>query len=140
MTVQVKGAGPRVFTTSVSASGHDFVADEPASYGGDDLGPTPYDLLLAALGTCTSMTLRLYARKRDYPLDEVDISLEHDRIHADDCADCESRSGYVTRIRLRLTLTGDLTDEQRADLLRVAHRCPVHKTLTAEIKIEAALG
>ncbi|TWP46526.1 OsmC family protein [Lentzea tibetensis] len=139
MTVQVTGAGPRIFTTSVSASGYDFVADEPASCGGDDLGPTPYDLLLAALGTCTSMTLRLYARKRGYPLDEVGVALEHDRIHAEDCADCDTKSGYVTRIRVRITLTGDLTDEQRADLLRIAGRCPVHRTLTAEIKIETTL-
>lgn len=137
---QVKGAGPQVFTTAVSAGGHEFTADEPVDFGGNDLGPTPYDLLLAALGSCTSMTLRLYAKRRGYPLDQVDVRLEHDRVHADDCADCMSTSGYVTRIRRWITLTGDLTDEQKADLMRVADRCPVHKTLVAEIVIESELA
>jgi putative redox protein len=94
-------------------------------------------LLLAALGTCTSMTLRAYARRKDYPLDEVAVELSHDRIHAKDCVDCDTKVGYVTRISRAITLTGDyLTAEQRADLIRVADRCPVHRTLKAEIHIE----
>jgi uncharacterized OsmC-like protein len=111
-------------------------ADEPASIGGTDQAPTPYDHLLAALGTCTSMTVGLYARKKQWPLEEVTIALHHSRIHARDCDDCETKVGMLDRIRLNLSFTGDLTDEQRAKLIEIAHKCPVHRTLTSEIKID----
>jgi putative redox protein len=136
MSVQVRGAGEAKFTTTVVAGEHEFLVDEPVDFGGDDEGPNPYDLLLAALGTCTSMTLRIYARRKGYPLDEVAIDLTHDRVHAEDCVNCDTKAGYLTRISRRITLTGDLTPEQRADLIRVADRCPVHRTLTAEIVVE----
>lgn len=136
----VRSGDRGVFDTRVTAGVHEFVADEPVAVGGADAGPAPYDLLLAALGTCTVMTIRLYAQRRGYPLREVTVRLGHDRIHADDCADCETENGYLDRIRRTVTLTGDLTDEQRADLLRIAGRCPVHKTLKSEIVIEAAEG
>ncbi len=133
VVVQNSGEG---LLTQVRAGRHDLVADEPTSVGGTDLGPTPYDFLLAALGTCTAMTLRLYAKRKSWPLEGVEVGLEHDRIHASDCADCETKEGRVDRIRRAITLTGDLDETQRERLLEIADRCPVHRTLTNEIKIE----
>jgi putative redox protein len=137
MNVVVRDGGPGVFDTRVSAGRHEFAADEPVPAGGADAGPSPYDLLLAALGTCTVMTLRLYAQRRSYPLTGITVELGHDRIHAEDCATCDTTEGRLDRIRRRITLDGDLTAAQRADLLRVADRCPVHRTLTSEVVIES---
>lgn len=136
MSVVVSDGGPGVFDTRVTAGRHELVVDEPVELGGSGAGPTPYDLLLAALGSCTVMTLRLYAQRRGYPLSGVTVSLDHDRIHAEDCATCDTAEGRLDRIRRSVTLAGDLTDEQRRDLLRVAERCPVHRTLTSEIVLE----
>jgi putative redox protein len=109
---------------------HGFVADEPRDEEGDDLGPTPYQLLTAALGACTAMTLQIYARRRGYPLHEVAVEVEHERVHAEDCKRCENpREGLIEHLQRKIVLRGPLTDEQRDDLLRVASRCPVHKTL-----------
>lgn len=114
----------------ITAPGRAFVADEPAHDGGADLGPTPYELLTAALGACTAMTLQIYARRRGYPLDEVAVEVDHERVHAEDCTECnEPRSGKIDVMHRRIVLRGNLTDEQRDDLLRVAARCPVHKTI-----------
>src|SRR5438067_2554590 len=135
MTVVVRGVGTGPFSTVVEAGRHTVLADEPTDAGGADTGPSPYDLLLAALGSCTVMTLRRYATKKRWPLDDVSVALAHDRIHAKDCADCETRDGHVDRISREITLTGDLTAEQRTALLRIAERCPVHRTLTSEIRI-----
>ena len=113
----------------VHAGRHVFAADEPRSVGGTDTGPTPYDLLLAALGACTTMTLRMYARRKDWPLQGVSARLRHGKIHARDCERCESDESRVDRIERELVLEGPLSDEQRARLLEIADRCPVHRTL-----------
>jgi putative redox protein len=112
------------------------MADEPVSFGGTDTGSSPYDLLLAALGSCTSMTIGLYARKRGWPLKKITVSLRHSKIHAQDCDDCETKEGRIDRINLEIHLDGALTDEQRAKLMEVAGKCPVHETLTHEINIK----
>jgi uncharacterized OsmC-like protein len=105
------------------------------SAGGGDAGPDPYDYLLAALGVCTSMTVGLYARRNQLPLDEIAVSLWHSRIHATDCEECETKEGMLDRIDVELELVGDLTAEQHAKLMEVAGKCPVHRTLTSEINI-----
>ena len=114
---------------------HTIAADEPVEAGGNDAGPNPYEFLLAALGSCTSMTLLLYARRKGMPLEKVKVELDDSRIHAQDCADCESKEGFVTEIRREIRLEGPLSDEQRARLMEIATRCPVHRTLSGEIKI-----
>ncbi|MDA1266545.1 MAG: OsmC family protein, partial [Planctomycetota bacterium] len=124
------------YTNRVSARGHTWLADEPAKYGALDAGPTPYELLLAGLGACTSMTLRMYADRKKWPLEKVSVSLRHDKIHADDCADCETTEGQVDRITRVVEITGELDETQRARLLEIADRCPVHRTLEGEIKVE----
>jgi len=101
-------------------------ADEPEKYGGSDLGPTPYDLLLMSLGSCTSMTLRMYANRKQWPLEDVQVRLLHERVHAEDCVDCKANIERITR---RITLLGDLDREQRQRLLEIADRCPVHRSL-----------
>jgi putative redox protein len=113
-----------------------LLIDEPASVGGDGAGPDPYTLLLAALGGCISMTVTLYARRKNWPLDRVTVRLRQQRIHAQDCVECErSAEGFVHRIERSVTVEGNLTDEQRARLKEIAHKCPVHKTLTSKIVV-----
>ena len=124
------------FAQEVKVGSHELFADEPVSYGGTETGPTPYDLLLAALGTCTSMTIGLYARKRQWPLENITVSLRHSKIHAADCDNCETKEGKVDRIERDIHLTGSLTDEQRVKLIEIADKCPVHQTLTSEINIK----
>ncbi|HYH01298.1 MAG TPA: OsmC family protein [Terriglobales bacterium] len=124
----------------VTAGEHHFRADEPEALGGNGAGPTPYEHLLAALGECTSMTLLLYARRKGIPLQKVTVELDDARIYAKDCADCLSLEGHIHEIRRQIRLEGPLTDEQRARLLEIADKCPVHKTLTAEIKIRTQLA
>jgi putative redox protein len=132
----VRESGEGTFQQTITTGRHTLVADEPESVGGDDAGPNPYDFLLAALGTCTSMTLRMYARHKKLPLDRVTVKLRHGRIHAKDCEECESDSGFVDVIEREIRLEGDaLTDEQRARMLEIADRCPVHRTLHAEVKV-----
>jgi putative redox protein len=123
------------FVQDVEVRLHRFVADEPTSVGGTDRGPTPYDLLLAALGSCASMTVSLCARRKGWRLTEVTVRLRHSRIHAKDCAECETKEGRLDRIEWNLQLDGDLSDEQRERLLEIAQRCPVHRTLLSEISI-----
>ncbi len=115
----------------LTTDGRALVADEPNEDGGADLGPTPYDLLLWALGACTAMTVQLYARRKKYPLAEVAVEIEHERVHEKDCEECETDGGMIERLHRRIVVRGDLTDAQRDDLLRIAARCPVHKTLAA---------
>ena len=127
------------FRTGVQAGKHAFVADEPTSVGGTNLGPTPYDLLAAALATCTSMTLRMYANHKKLPLKSATARVTHGRVHAEDCVDCEQQDGQIHEFRRTLELDGDLTDAQRQRMLEIADRCPVHKTLHHEIKVRTDL-
>ena len=138
-TVRVTGRADG-FLQLCTAGEHDWLADEPRKVGGTDLGPTPYDLLLAALGTCTSMTLGMYARHKQLPLESVTVELQHDRIHAQDCEDCDQQEARVDRIRRVLTIEGELDQTQRARLLEIADRCPVHRTLENQIKVETRLS
>ena len=133
--VVVRGAA-RGFAQVVEVDGLHLVADEPQEFGGGGTGPTPYDLLLAALGTCTSMTVGLYAREHQLPLENVTVRLSHTRVHETDCQECVEHPRRLDRISLTLELTGALNDEQRERLRQIAARCPVHKTLTSNIAIE----
>lgn len=123
----------------ISAGPHTFFADEPASAGGDDSGPDPYELLLSALGACTSMTLLLYARRKQWSLEGVEVRVSHHRDYARDCADCAERPAQIDHIERLITLRGELDDTQRARLLEIAGLCPVHRTLTGTIKISDRL-
>jgi len=115
---------------------HTFITDEPREAGGEDAGPDPYTLLLGALGSCISMTAMLYARRKGWPLERVTVRLRHKRVHVKDCEECErSQDSFVHRIEREISFEGDLSDEQRARLQEIAHKCPVHKTLTSEIVI-----
>ena len=124
------------FAQSVEVDDLRFAADEPVAFGGGGTGPTPYDLLLAALGTCTSMTVGLYARRHNWPLTDVTVRLTHERVHEVDCAECVDQPRWLDRITVALELAGTLTNEQRARLRQIAARCPVHKTLTSNIASE----
>ena len=115
--------------------GQAFTTDEPSALGGDDAGPNPYTLLLGALGSCISMTVHLYARRKQWPVETVTVRLRQNRIHAKDCQDCTDKEGFIHRIERAVSVTGELTDEQHARLQEIAHKCPVHKTLTSTIVI-----
>jgi putative redox protein len=123
------------FQQNVSIGPHRLLADEPVAAGGEDSGPGPYDFVLAGLGACTSMTMRLYADRKSMPLDRVTVTLKHNKIHAEDCADCETRAGMLDQIDLLIAMEGDLDAEQRKKLMEIADKCPVHRTLTSEIHI-----
>jgi len=127
------------FVQEVAIGGHRLTADEPAAVGGTDMGPGPYALLLAALGSCTSMTVGLYARRKQWPLEAVRVRLRHAKVHAADCEDCETKVGMLDRIERDVELVGPLDAEQRARLLEIANKCPVHRTLTSEIVIRTRL-
>lgn len=132
--VSVRGSADG-FVQEIAAGRHWLVADEPEAVGGTDRGPGPYDLLLAALGACTSMTIALYARRKTWRLTSVEVYLRHSRIHADDCSECETQLRMLDQIEREIAFDGDLSDEQRAKLLEIADKCPVHRTLTSEIRI-----
>jgi len=134
-TVTVTETGGGKFQQAVTIGPHRLTADEPIAAGGLDSGPGPYDLLLAALGACTSMTLRLYAGHKNLPLARTSVTLSHSKIHAQDCEECETKEGKIDRIERVLTLDGELSDEQRARLVEIADKCPVHRTLTSEVSI-----
>lgn len=137
--VLVAETGTGKFTQDVRSGRHRLIADEPERLGGSDLGPGPYDYVLAGLGACTSMTVRMYAERKGWPLTRVAVHLEHKKIHAEDCADCETKSGKLDEISRMLVFEGNLDEDQRARLLEIADRCPVHRTLTQEIKIRSTL-
>ena len=136
--VTVTEAGSGTFTREITAGQHRLVADEPRPIG-EDAGPTPYDLVLAGLGACTSMTVRMYADRKGWPLDQVRVTLRHSRIHAEDCAACETTKGWIDHIDIDVELVGDLDDTQRQRLMQIAERCPVHQTLTSEVDIATTL-
>jgi len=127
------------FTQEIRAGKHRFHADEPISACGTDAGPSPYEFLLAALGACTSMTLGMYARRKGWPLEEVSVHLRYSKVHAVDCAECETKEGLLDRIERDIQMSGPLSDEQRARLLEIADKCPVHRTLTSEVQIKTRL-
>ena len=137
-TVVVSGRADG-FAQEVRVGRHLLASDEPLASGGTDTGPNPYDLLLAALGSCTSMTVAMYARRKGWPLESVTVSLRHAKIHAADCEECETKEGRLDRIERDVRLEGPLDDAQRARLLEIANKCPVHRTLTLEIDVRTRL-
>jgi putative redox protein len=135
---EVLASGPLVgFATRIRAGRHVLRADEPPAIGGSDSGPTPYGLLMAALGACTNMTIRMYARRKNWPLENVDVRLRHEKIHAKDCEHCETKDGKLDRIEKIIELDGPLDESQRARLREIGERCPVNRTLLSEIDIVA---
>ena len=128
------------FANSVWAGAHHLLADEPVNLGGTDTGPNPYEFLLAALGACTSMTLRMYADRKGWPLEGIRVHLAHGKIHAKDCGDCETKEGRIDRITRDIEVAGPLDDAQRARLLEIADRCPVHRTMHSEVNVVSTMG
>jgi putative redox protein len=137
VTVRGDAAG---FAQTVQSAGHQITVDEPKDVGGGGTGPDPYALLLGALGACTSMTVALYARHKGWPLREVRVELEHDRVHEQDCEDCAEQDRRIEQITMHVTLVGDLAGEQRGRLLEIAARCPVHRTLKAPPRIRLVVA
>ena len=133
--VLVRETRKGTFQQEIISGSHHLIADEPAKAGGLDSGPGPYDLLLAALGACTSMTMRLYAERKALPLTRTTVTLRHNKIHAEDCAECETKTGMLDQIERVITMEGPLDAEQRKRLLEIADKCPVHRTLTSEVRI-----
>jgi len=127
------------FRSEVEAGPHRMVVDEPVEVGGTGEGPTPYDLLAGALGSCTAMTVNFYAKRVQYPLEGVDVTVTHDRQHAKDCADCVTHEGFIHHFHVQIALRGPLSEEQRQKLMQVAGKCPVNKTLQSEIHIDEVL-
>ena len=134
--ISVVESGDGKFTEHLLDGRHRLIADEPVAAGGKDRGPGPYELLLMALGACTTMTLRLYADRKRWPLERVSVRLRHAKIYAQDCADCETRDGYLDHITKNISLQGPLNAEQRLRLLEISELCPVQKTLKSEVHIE----
>lgn len=132
--VVVEEEGPR-YAQKIRAGRHALRGDEPAETGGGDTGPSPFELLLSALGACKSTTVRMYADRKQWPLRRVAVRLRHRKIPAEECADCETKEGKIDFIECDITLDGDLSADQRARLMDIADRCPVHRTLTSEVKI-----
>lgn len=140
VVVNVAESGDGRFTNLVHDGRHELVADEPVAAGGTDRGPTPYELLLGALGACTSITLRMYADRKDWPVEHIAVELRHEKVHAEDCAHCETEEGKIDRIHIDVRVEGPLDDEQRARLIEIAKRCPVHRTLENEIDMPTNLA
>jgi putative redox protein len=134
----IRGTGSG-FAQEILAGQHRLKADEPLSAGGTETGPTPYELLLAALGTCTAMTVTMYARRKNWPLHAIVVRLSHSKIHAEDCFDCHTEAGFIDRIDREIELSGSLSPDERLKLFEIAEKCPVHRTLTSEIDIRSSL-
>jgi putative redox protein len=131
--------GQTGYYTEIMANEHSLVADEPLSVGGTDLGPTPYELLLASLGACTSITLRMYADRKEWPVEKILVRLKHQKIHALDCEECESETGKIDRIDREVEVVGSLDESQRRRILEIADKCPVHKTMHSEVLVKSHL-
>jgi putative redox protein len=131
--------GPEGFTTDVVAGRHRMIADEPISVGGQNLGPSPYDLLLASVGTCTAMTLRMYANRKKWNLEEVEVHLSHSREHIKDCEECETSESKIDVIKKEIKVSGDLDAEQVNRLLEISARCPVHRTISGKVHFESEI-
>ena len=138
-SVVVEEAGPGQFADIVRAGRHVLTADEPFSAGGTDTGPSPYEYLLAGLGTCTTMTLRMYVKKKGWSVGRISVLVTHDRVHAQDCADCDEKDARLDRITRSIRIEADLDDERRQKLLEIANKCPVHRTQTSKITLETRL-
>ncbi len=138
--VEVGETGTGKFTQNVRVGAHTLLADEPQNMGGDDLGPAPHDYVLAGLGACTSMTIRMYADRKKIPLENVFVKLSRRKIKAEDCSDCATTEGEVEEMTREIHLSGDLDDATRTRLLEIANKCPVHRTLSGEIKIRSSLA
>jgi putative redox protein len=139
MVIVRGGAASTGLVQQIESGRHTLTCDEPVEAGGTDAGPGPYDLLVAALGACTSMTLQIYARRKGWPLEAVTVRLRHHRVHARDCADCETKEGRIDHIERDIEVVGPLDAEQRQKLLEIANKCPVHRTLASEIKVRTSL-
>jgi len=137
--IVASGRPEDIFRVSVNADGHRMNSDEPEQYGGTDAGPSPYDLLSAALASCTVMTLNMYGRRKRLPLQSVRVDVQHGKVHAKDCLDCEGSSGQIDRFVRTIHLEGELDEQQRQRMLEIASRCPVHRTLHGEIRIDSKL-
>jgi uncharacterized OsmC-like protein len=137
-SVVVRGTGSE-FAQEIIVGKHRLTSDEPFIAGGTDTGSTPYELLLAALGACTAMTVMMYARRKNWPLDGIVVRLSHLKIHAEDCLSCHTETGFLDRIDREIELTGSLNPDERLRLLDIAEKCPVHRTLTSEIEIRSSL-
>ncbi len=129
-----------VYKVEIRSGKHKIISDEPIEAGGSDAGPNPYELLLSALGSCKAMTMRMYAVRKNFLLNEITIKLKIDKIHAEDCEDCETKEGKIDKIDVEINLSGDLNDEQKKRLLEISEKCPVHKTLTSEVKILTSIA
>jgi putative redox protein len=127
------------FRTEIMTNGHSFIADEPVEVGGTNAGPSPYDYLFAALGSCASMTVRMYADHKKWPLESVTVRLKHQKVHARDCAECERKEGKVDYVEREIELYGPLDNDQRERLLEIAGKCPVHKTLRSGVVVNTSL-
>ncbi len=138
-TVEISETLTGRYTNQVRVGNHTLIADEPTSVGGDDKGPSPHDWVMAGLGACTSMTVRMYAERKELPLKKVSVRVWMRKVKAADCPDCTTKEGEVTEMMRDISLEGDLTDEQKARLIEIANKCPVHKTLSGEIKIRTHL-
>jgi putative redox protein len=138
-TVSVESASPD-FLENIRVGRHLLHADEPVSAGGGDAAPTPYELLLSALGACKVVTLRMYAQRKNWPLKAVHINLSHAKVHAEDCANCSSETRMIDHIEVEVRLVGELSEEQRQALLAIAEKCPVQQTLTSGVRITTRAG
>jgi len=138
-TKQVVARTGSSYTTEIKAGSHHLLADEPTSLGGNDLGPNPYDLLLASLGACKGITLRMYANRKKWDLQEIKVHLQYNKIHKEDCESCDDKTGFIDQIKVELEVIGNLDEQQRNRILEISERCPVHKTLMNDILIESKL-
>jgi len=139
-SIEVRESGRGKFAVDIDVGAHHLIADEPGTLGGNDLGPAPHDFLLAGLGACTVMTLRMYADRKGFALEGVRVRLSRRKVKATDCADCTTKDGEVEEMSREVVLTGNLDAETRQKLLDIADKCPVHRTLTGEIKIRTTLA